>query len=87
MAGHKVLRPDGRHAVLLLNGWREQGVQVVDRSTGRVTQTVPQAAAFLGLAFSPDGRSLWVSGGNQDVVYATSGRTGAPRSATPWSWP
>lgn len=61
--------PDGRHAVLLLNGWREQGLQVVDRFTGQVVQTVPQAAAFLGLAFGPDGRSLWTSGGNQDVVY------------------
>jgi YVTN family beta-propeller protein len=63
------ISPDGRHAVLLLNGWREQGVQVVDRFSGQVTQTLPQAAAFLGLAFSPDGRSLWTSGGNQDVVY------------------
>jgi YVTN family beta-propeller protein len=63
------ISPDGRHAVLLLNGWREQGVQVVDRFTGQVMQTVPQAAAFLGLTFSPDGRSLWTSGGNQDVVY------------------
>ncbi|NJD18463.1 MAG: hypothetical protein FIA95_04170, partial [Gemmatimonadetes bacterium] len=63
------ISPDGRHAVLLLNGWREQGVQVVDRITGQVVQPAPQAAAFLGLAFSPDGRSLWTSGGNQDVVY------------------
>ena len=26
-------------------------------------------AAFLGIAFSPDGRTLYASGGNQDVVY------------------
>ncbi len=64
-----VLSPDGAHAVLLLNGWREQGVQVVERSTGRVVQTLEQPAAFLGLAFSPDGRRLYASGGNQDVVY------------------
>jgi DNA-binding beta-propeller fold protein YncE len=63
------IAPDGRHAVLLLNGWREQGVQVVDRFTGEVTQTLPQDAAFLGLAFSPDGETLYASGGNQDVVY------------------
>jgi len=61
--------PDGQRVVLLLNGWREQGVQVVDRFTGQVTQTLPQAAAFLGLTFSPDGRTLYASGGNQDVVY------------------
>src|SRR5450759_123702 len=63
------LSPSGREVVVLLNGWREQGVQVVDRASGRVVQTLPQAAAFLGLAFSPDGRTLYVSGGNQDVVY------------------
>ncbi len=61
--------PDGQHVVLLLNGWREQGVQVVDRFSGEVTQTLLQDAAFLGLTFSPDGRSLYASGGNQDVVY------------------
>jgi YVTN family beta-propeller protein len=60
--------PDGRRVVLLLGGWLEHGVQVVDRA-GRVTQTLPQSAAFVGLAFSADGRTLYVSGGNTDVVY------------------
>jgi YVTN family beta-propeller protein len=64
-----VLSPSGREIVVLLNGWREQGVQVVDRASGRILQTLPQAAAFLGLAFSPDGRTLYASGGNQDVIY------------------
>jgi YVTN family beta-propeller protein len=63
------LSPDGRYVVLLLNGWREQGVQVIDRATGATVQTVPQAAAFIGIAFSPNGNTLYVSGGNQDVVY------------------
>ena len=63
-----IASPDGRRVVLLLAGWREHGLQVVDR-TGTVTQTVPQAAAFVGLAFSPDGRTLYASGGNGDVVY------------------
>ncbi|HMA41319.1 MAG TPA: SMP-30/gluconolactonase/LRE family protein, partial [Gemmatimonadales bacterium] len=60
--------PDGRRVVLLLGGWLEHGVQVVDRA-GRVTQMLPQAASFVGLAFSKDGRSLYASGGNTDVVY------------------
>jgi DNA-binding beta-propeller fold protein YncE len=71
-----ILSPDGRQYVVLLNGYREQGVQIVDRSTGRVTQTLPQAAAFLGLAFSPDGSTLYASGGNQDVVYRYAWRDG-----------
>jgi YVTN family beta-propeller protein len=64
------LSPDGRHVVLLLNGWREQGLQVLDRATGAIVQTVPQAAAFIGMAFAPGTSTLFVSGGNQDVVYA-----------------
>jgi YVTN family beta-propeller protein len=64
-----VLSPDSSHILLLLNGWRQQGVQVVNRKTGAVTQTVDQPAAFIGLAFAPDGRTLYASGGNTDVVY------------------
>jgi YVTN family beta-propeller protein len=64
-----VLSPDSGHILLLLNGWRQQGVQVVDRRTGVVVQTVEQAAAFIGLIFSPDGRTVYASGGNTDVVY------------------
>ncbi len=63
-----VASPDGRRVVLLLSGWREHGLQVVDRS-GAVTQTRPQAAAFVGIAFDREGRTLYVSGGNTDVVY------------------
>jgi YVTN family beta-propeller protein len=63
------LAPGGGQVVVLLNGWREQGIQILDRKTGQITQTVPQPATFLGLVFSPDNRSLYTSGGNQDVVY------------------
>jgi DNA-binding beta-propeller fold protein YncE len=62
------LAPDGRHVALLLSGYREQGLQIIDR-TGTVTQTIPQVAAFVGLAFAPDGRSLYASGGNLDLIY------------------
>ena len=63
------LAPGGREVVVLLNGWREQGIQILDRQTGEIRQTLLQPATFLGIAFGPDGRSLFVSGGNQDVVY------------------
>ncbi len=60
---------DGARVVVLLGGFREQGLQVVDPAGRRVTQILAQPAAFLGLAFSPDGGSLYASGGSQDVVY------------------
>ncbi len=63
------LSPDGRFALLSTSGWREQGIQVVDRETNRLTITYRLPSAFLGLAFSPDGGTVYASGGNQDVVY------------------
>ena len=63
------LSPDGSRLVLLLSGWREQGIQVVDRASGRVVQTLAQPSAFVGLAFAPDGSSLYASGADGDLVY------------------
>jgi YVTN family beta-propeller protein len=62
--------PDSAFVAVLMSGWREQGVQIVERATGRVTQTLPERAAFLGLVFAPDGHTLYASGGNEDVIYA-----------------
>jgi YVTN family beta-propeller protein len=61
--------PEGDRIVLSLSGYVKQGLQVIDASDGRVIQEVEQPAAFVGLAFSPDGRTVYSSGGNQDVVY------------------
>ena len=72
-----VTAPEGDRIVLLLNGWRDEGLQVVDRATGTILQTVPLPAAFLGLVFSKDGRSLYASGGNTDVVYGFDWTNGA----------
>ena len=63
------LSPEKNRVIVLLNGWREQGIQVIDRASGRVLQTIPLPAVFLGITFSPDGKSLYVSGGNEDVIY------------------
>ncbi len=75
-----VLSPEGDAVVVLLCGWREQGLQVVELATGRVTQTIKQPAAFLGLAFAPDGQTLYASGADEDVVYRYAWRD---RQATP----
>src|SRR5271168_4211759 len=63
-----VAAPTGDKAVVVLSGWREQGIQVVDLKTRRVAQTLLQDGAFYGAAFSPDGQTLYVSGGNTDQL-------------------
>src|SRR5439155_6012101 len=74
--------PGGKKLVVVLSGWREEGIQVVDLQSLRVTQTIPQPAAFYGAAFSSDGTMLFVSGGNDDAVcsYAWDGEKGELRS-------
>src|SRR5262245_22612693 len=68
--------PAGRFAVLL-SGWRQQGLQVIDTVTRRVLQTLPQPGAFIGLAFSPDGKTLYASGGDDDSVWRYDWKDGA----------
>src|SRR5438876_9654019 len=50
-----VVAPDGDRAVVVLSGWREQGIQVVDLKTRKVTQTLLQDGAFYGASFSSGG--------------------------------
>ena len=71
-----VLSPEKDKAVIVLSGWREQGIQIVDLKKQQVTQTLLQDGAFYGAAFSPDGHQLYVSGGNTDklFVYSWDGR-------------
>ena len=71
------LSPDSTRLAIVLSGHREQGVQIVDPERGEVLQTLVQPAAFFGLAFSSDGSWLYVSGGNQDVIYRYAMRAGA----------
>src|SRR5213078_682157 len=62
------LTPEHDRAVVVLSGFRQMGVQVIDLA-GSVAQTIPLRSAFIGAAFSPDGKSLYVSGGEDDVVH------------------
>src|SRR3954447_8114261 len=61
--------PGGERVALLLNGWRQEGVQIGDRQSGAGVQTLAQIAAFIGLAFSTDGKTLCASGGNDDSIF------------------
>jgi DNA-binding beta-propeller fold protein YncE len=73
------LSPDGKRAVVALGGFRNEGIQVVDLATRSVVQTIQEPSVFVGLAFAPDGRTLYVSGGNEDMVYLYDWRDGQAR--------
>jgi YVTN family beta-propeller protein len=74
--------PDGRFVVLSLAGWREQGIEIIDRHADTVAQKIPQHGAFLGLAWSSDGRTLYASGGVTDVVYVYAWNAASSRPAS-----
>jgi DNA-binding beta-propeller fold protein YncE len=69
--------PGGDKVAVVLSGWREQGVQIVDLKSRKAVQTLTQPSAFYGIAFSRDGKELFVSGGNEDAVFCYSWRDGA----------
>jgi DNA-binding beta-propeller fold protein YncE len=73
------LAPGGERVAVVLSGWREQGLQIVDLKSHQVTQTLEQAAAFLGVAFSRDGKELYVSGGNDDSIFCYSWENGSAK--------
>ena len=68
--------PNENKAVVVLGGWREQGIQVVDLKRRQVIQTLQQDGAFYGAAFSPDGDTLYVSGGNTDALFIYTWKNG-----------
>ncbi|MBL8219026.1 MAG: beta-propeller fold lactonase family protein [Bryobacterales bacterium] len=56
--------PDGKALVGLHSGFNPHGLAVVDPVTSEVVQRIPQKSAWFGMAWSPDGMRLYVSGGN-----------------------
>jgi YVTN family beta-propeller protein len=72
------MAPDGSRLVVSNGGEGVQTLQVIDTSTGDVTQTLEYpapAALYSGLAFSPDGLTLYASGGDNNLIRTYTVRT------------
>ena len=61
--------PDGKMLAVVCAG-RWTGLALIDLQTEQATQWVALARSFNGLAFSRDGKTLYVSGGNSDELFA-----------------
>jgi YVTN family beta-propeller protein len=71
------MAPDGSRLVVSNAGAGVQSLQLIDTSTGDVTQTLQYpapASLYTGLAFSPDGLTLYASGGGNNLIRAYSVR-------------
>src|SRR5689334_5854382 len=58
--------PDGRVMIALHSGFNPHGMVVIDAHTEEAVQRIPLRSAWLGMAWHPDGKRLYVSGGNAD---------------------
>lgn len=56
--------PDGLAVIAMHAGYNPHGLVVVDTRTEQIVQRIPLKSAWFGLAWSPDGKRLFVSGGN-----------------------
>lgn len=64
MTLNMVTSPDGRIVVASHSGYQPHGIVVLDTKTQREIQHIELKTTWLGMTWSPDGHSLYVSGGN-----------------------
>ncbi len=55
-------------AAITNNGQSDQSIQLVDIKRGIVTETKTIGKSWLGLTFSDNGKYLWASGGNDNII-------------------
>jgi YVTN family beta-propeller protein len=56
--------PDGKALIANHSGYLPHGLTVIDPVSRKVVQEIRLRSSWLGLAWSPDGKTLYVSGGN-----------------------
>ncbi len=62
------LSRDGKYLLVLQSGYRPPSISVLTTADMKETARVPLQDGWLGLAFSPDGRFVYVSGGSRYSV-------------------
>jgi 6-phosphogluconolactonase (cycloisomerase 2 family) len=67
---HLALHPGGRWLAVLHAGYGEHEIWIVDLQRQKTASCVAVDQSFYGLSFSPDGRTLFASGGEFEVVHA-----------------
>src|SRR5262245_51800823 len=61
--------PDGRSLLIASNGFMKPAITVVDIKSQRVSDVIVLDHAWLGLAWHPDGKRLYVSGAGNNTVH------------------
>lgn len=67
-----VISPSKKLAAITNNGQSDQMIQLVDLVNDTVCDTIIIGKSWLGLAFTADGKSLYASGGNDNIIIRYS---------------
>lgn len=62
------LSKDGRYILATTNGNGDQTINIIDARSQRSLQNITVKKSWLGLAFTPDGKRFFVSGGDDNEV-------------------
>ncbi len=65
-----MIAPDRRRVVAVSAGFNNVGVNLVNLAVPHTVQFIPLPETFNGLAFSPEGRRFYVSGGTKGAIYS-----------------
>ena len=77
-----VLSRDGKFLLVLNGGYNPPSISVLDLAASREVGRTPVKDAWLGLALSPNGRTLWVGGGSTAAIHEFSFEDNGKLSAT-----
>jgi YVTN family beta-propeller protein len=64
-----LVAPDKKRLVAVHGGYNRHGVTLIDIASRKETQFLPLAKCWNGLAFSPDGKQFFVSGGDSGLIH------------------
>ncbi|MCI0337535.1 MAG: beta-propeller fold lactonase family protein, partial [Acidobacteria bacterium] len=76
-----VLSNDGRYLLVTTNGYGPQTINVIDLTSGQSIQVIEVKKSWLGLAFAPDGKRFYASGGDDNEVLIFDFAAGKVESA------
>jgi DNA-binding beta-propeller fold protein YncE len=67
-----ILSKDGKFLLVLNGGYKPPSISVLDTKDGHEVGRTPMSDAWLGLALSPNGRTVWAGGGSSASIFQFS---------------